>query len=187
MTALYDAKYEEPPAAARLRVMIKALASGAAIDADLRTEIIDALKRHEVRRANDKARSAKGREIEYGTWYAATIAKELIDHHGAKTVKDAIGAAAESLKWQTGLDPKSVTTKEHGAITRAYQKLNKSVDGYIATGGRGGGKFTVALITPAWMEDAAARLNGKPGSGATPVDAHGVIAILSDPGRRSDA
>jgi hypothetical protein len=181
MTTLYDTKYEEPPEAERLRAMISALASGAEIDADLRKEIIDALKRHEIRRENDKARASRGREVEYGTWYAATIAKELIDHHGAPTVQAAVWAAAESQKWQTGLDPTSVTIQEHGAITRAYQKLNNSADGYIATDGRGGGKFKVALITPAWIEDAVARLNGKPGTGATPVDAHGVIAKLTDP------
>lgn len=181
MTTLYDTKYEEPPEAERLRAMINALASGAEIDADLRKEIIDALKRHEVRWATHNMRRTKGNDIAYGTWFAATIAKELIDHHGATTVKAAVWAAAESLKWQTGLDPKSVTIQEHGKIKKAYEKLNNSADGYIATKSKGGGKFIVAQITPAWIEDAVARLNGKPGTGATPVDAHGVIAILSSP------
>lgn len=180
MAILYDTKYEESPPADRLRAMINALASGAEIDADLRKELIDALKRHEVRRANDITRSQRARPIAYSTWYAATIAKELIDHYGA-TVKAAVWAAAESVKWQMGLNPKSVTTKEHATIMRHYQKLNKSIDGCIETKGKGGGKFKVALITPAWIEDAAARLNGKPGSGASPAGACGAIAVLSDP------
>jgi hypothetical protein len=94
--SLYDEELEQPPPADRLRAMIKALASGTEIDAAMRTEIIDALKRHEVRRANDKSRSTKGRSIEQPTWFAAAIVKELIDQRGAKPGV-AFTAAAKSV------------------------------------------------------------------------------------------
>lgn len=153
--ALYDKALEEPPPADRLRAMITALASGAEIDASLRAELIDALKRHVVRRRNDKLR-ARGRRIGFSTWLAARIAKELIDRRGAKTVKAAATAAAESVKWGSGLDPKSVTPEEVANVTRKYEKLNESVDGFIKVKN---GKFGMALISPAWIDDAAARLS----------------------------
>lgn len=179
MQVLYDESLEEPPAADRLRAMINMLASGAEIDAAMRREIIDALKRHEIRRANDALRNKRGRSIDHATWFAAFIAKELRDKHGAKSVKAAVAAAAESVKWQRGLNPRAVTLAECSVITRAMQKLNKSEDGFIET--KDGGKFKVALVTSAWIDDAAARLAGQDRTMATPDQAHGAIAILTDP------
>lgn len=181
MQILYDEKLEEAPSADRIRAMIEALASGAEIDTAMRTEIIDALKRHEVRRANDELRRKKGRSIEQSTWFAAAIAKELIDHRGARPGV-AFSAAAKSVKWQSGLDPKSVTKQDGAKIKRAYEKLNASEDGYI--GLSDGSKFKVCLISDAWLEDAAARLEGRGniGSGAAlDGSAHGLIVTLTDP------
>jgi hypothetical protein len=175
---LYDEKLAEPPPADRLRAMISALASGAAIDAALRTEIIDALKRHEVRQANDRLRK-RGRGIEHQRWFAAEITKQLLDSGAARSVKAAAYAAAESSRWMKGQDPRTVTSNEVAAITRDYQKLAKSPDGYIST--NDGGKFTVALISPLWLADAAARLEGIADPGISNADAHGVIALLFDP------
>lgn len=175
MQVFYNERYEQPPAADRLRAMISALASGAELDAAMRTEIIDALKRHETRRMNDVKRHKRGIDIKYSVWFAAFIAKELIDNHNAKTVKAAVAAAAESVKWQMGLDPRSVTLQERATITRSLQKLNKSGDGFIETKD---GKFTVSQVTPAWIEDAVARLVRVDRSAARPDQAHGVIAIL---------
>lgn len=179
MQSLFDEHLEQPPAADRLRAMISALASGAELDAAMRTEIIAALKRHEVRRANDALRHKKGVSIKYSVWFAAFIAKKLIENYNAKTVKAAVAAAAESLKWQMGLDSGSVTIQERAAITKSMQKLNKSIDGFIET--TGGGKFKVVEVTQAWIDDAVARLRRVDRTGATPDQAHGVIAILTDP------
>lgn len=179
MQALYDEALEEPPPADRLRAMINVLASGAEIEPAMRAEIIDALKRHEVRRANDALRKKKGVSIKHSIWFAAFIAKELLDNHNAKTAKAAVFAAVESVKWQMGLDPRGATTKEHATITRTMQKLSKSVDGFIETAG--GGKFKVMQVSPAWIDDAVARLARADRTGAIPDQAHGVIAILTDP------
>lgn len=178
---LYDTDLEQPPSANRLRAMIDALSSGAEIDASLRAEIIEALKRHEVRRANDKLRHARGIGIAYSTWFAAAIAKELIDRRGATPVKAAITAAAKSAKYMRGQDPKSITAQDFAAVKKAYEKLNKSADGYIST--RGGGKFGIVNISDAWLNDAAARLAGDAniGSGAPPSSMGGIIVLLTDP------
>lgn len=178
---LYDTALEQPPSADRLRAMIDALSSGAEIGTLLRAEIIDSLKRHEVRRANDKRRHTRGIGIAYSTWFAAAIAKELINRRGAASVKVAITAAAKSAKYKQGEDPKSITAQYCAAVTRAYEKLNNSVDGYIST--RGGCKFGVCNISDAWLNDAAARLSGDAniGSGAPPSSMGGVIVLLTDP------
>lgn len=181
MQPLYNESLEQPPTADRLRAMINALANGSEIDSSLRAEIIDALKRHEIRRANDDLRRTKGRGIEQPIWFAAAIAKELIEHRGAKP-KAAFIAAAKSAWWQQGIDPASTTDAVFERVERAYQKLNASKDGYIELSD--GSKFAVALISDAWMEDAAARLVGRAdiGSGAAlDGSAHGVIAKLIDP------
>lgn len=154
MQVLYDESLEEPPPADRLRAMINILASGAELDAAMRKELIDALKRHEVRRENDRLRSMPGAGIAHSTWTAATIAKKLVNHHGAN-VKAGCWAAAESIKWLDGLDPKSVTENEYKKIRRAYDKLNASVDGFIETKE---GKFKNVLISDALINYAATRL-----------------------------
>jgi len=181
MQVLYDESLEQPPAADRLRAMINALANGLEIDASLRAEIIDALKRHEIRRANDERRRKKGRDIERPIWFAAAIAKELIGRHRANP-KAAFIAAAKSAWWQQGIDPASTTDAVFDRVERAYQKLNASKDGYINLSD--GSKFKVAFISEAWLEDAAARLVGRAdiGSGAAlDGSAHGIIVELTDP------
>lgn len=175
MQVLYDKSLEEPPPADRLRAMIAALADGAKINAAMRTEIIDALKRHEVRRANDKLRSKRGRSIA-STWEAAAIAKELIDKRGASSRKAFI-AAAKSLRWHSGFDPASVTKKDEANVKKHYEKLNASADGFIELSD--GSSFSVS-INDAWLEDAAARLKGSSniGSGAAlDGSAHSIIVI----------
>lgn len=166
MQILYDEKLEEPPPADRLRAMIRALASGIEIDAVMRTEIIDALKRHEVRRSNDRVRSTRGNGIAHTTLYAAVIAKELVDHHGAP-VGVAIRAAEESVRWQMGFEPRrgAIDVADEAKIRRTYEKINKSVDGYLPMKG---GKFKVTNVTGAWIEDAVARLTGNAATGDTP-------------------
>jgi len=165
MQVLYDESLEEPPPADRLRAMIRALASGAEIDAAMRTEIIDALKRHEVRRENDRLRSTRGGGIAHSTLYAATIAKELVDHHGAPEVAVAIRAAEQSVRWQMGLKIRGSTdAADEASIRRAYEKINKSADGYLPMKN---GKFKVINITGAWIDDAVARLKGKAVTGAS--------------------
>lgn len=176
---LYDEQLEQPPRADRLRAMINALAGGAEIDDAMRRELIDALKRHEVRLANDATRSKRGREIEYYTWFAAAITRELIDRFEAASVYDAANAATKSARWERGLDPERVTVADVDAVMRAYQKLNKSPDGYIAL--PSGEKFTVALIMPEWIEDAVARLNNIDRSVASSGNSLGVIAKLINP------
>lgn len=179
MQILYDEKLVEAPPANRLRAMIRALASGAEIDAAMRIELIDALKRHEVRRDNDRLRSTRGAGIAYSTLYAATITKELVDHHHAP-VGVAIRAAEESVRWQMGLKPRRVAidAADEAKIRRTYEKINKSADGFLPMKN---GKFKVVSITDLWIDDAVARLKGKAGTGASPEGATGVIALLTNP------
>lgn len=181
MQVLYDESLEVPPPADRLRAMINILASGAEIDAAMRTELIDALKRHEVRRENDRLRSTRGNGIAHATLYAATIAKELVDHHGAP-VGVAIRAAEESVRWQMGLKPRRVAIDpaDEAKIRRTYDKINKSVDGYLPMKN---GKFKVVSVTDLWIDDAVARLKGKAGSGASPAGATGVVVMLTNPAK----
>lgn len=168
---LYDEALEQPPEADRLRAMIRALASGDELGQDMRTEIINALKRHEVRRENDKLRAMRGRSIEHGVWFAATIAKHLVDHCNAP-VKVAVITAIESFSEQQGLDPLFDASK----VTRAYQKLNKSPDGFIATAD--GGKFCVSQITQPWLDDAVKRLAGKACSDGAPKEINLIVDRL---------
>lgn len=179
MQVLYDENLEQPPPKDRLRAMINVLASGAEIDADMRKELIDALKRHEARRENGRLRSTRGNGIAHSTLYAATIAKELIDHHGAPEVGVAIRAAEESVRWQMGLKIRgAIDAADEAKIRRTYEKINKSADGYLPMKN---GKFKVASITDAWIDDAVARLKGRAGTGASPEGANGIIVMLSNP------
>ena len=140
MKTLYDETLEQPPPADRLRAMIGALADGAEIDAAMRTEIIDALKRHEIRRRNDELRATNHRPVAFHTFNAAAIARRLVDEYGVKPTY-AARAAAKEYRLQYGLSNEALTD---GATEREYRKIKDSPD-YSKTL-ENGDKIQVALI-----------------------------------------
>ena len=156
MQLLYDSKYEKPPAADRLRAMIRAIASGGEIDAAMRAEIVKALKSVEVRQANDETRKTRGRTIALETFMAASLAKKLIDTQGIKSQKRAVSVATEVFI--KTMKPKGSITDV--AVERCYRKLDP--DGALMTGGS---KLCPAIIPAQWISDAMSLIPGSLKSG----------------------
>jgi len=171
---LYD---DHPPSIDRLKVMIDALAAGGDLNVSLRSEIIDALKKHWARHDNERIK-AKGRPIDVDAWLAASITKQLLEISGG-SLKGCARAAAESVAWKNGIEPSKVTAQDVLAVERNYNKLIKAEDGFIFQAN--GNKFCVAFISPTLLQAAEALLNRQSLVGLSPLEAGGAIARLYDP------
>lgn len=171
---LYD---DLPPTVDRLKVMIEALASGEMLEAPLRAEIIDALKRHWARHDNDRIK-ARGRPIDVDAWLAASLTKHLLET-GMGNLKRCARSAAEAIEWKNGHERSKVTAQDVLAVERNYNKLKKGENGFIFQSN--GDKFCVAFISPTLLQAAEALLNRQNLDGLLPGEAGGVIARLYDP------